>query len=355
MGSEERLDVVIVGAGFAGLYALHRLRAEGKKVLVFEAGDDVGGTWYWNRYPGARCDAESLAYSFSFDEALEQEWEWSERYATQPEILRYAQHVSERFDLRRDIRFSTRVTQAHFDEPANVWRVLTEQGDAFSAPICIMATGCLSVPLVPDIPGLDDFAGRRLQASLWPHEPTTFEGERVAVIGTGSSAIQAIPIIAETAEHLTVLQRTPNFSVPAANGPLDPDFVAGVKSNYREHRRYHKLGLSSGFGDLEVQPRERTPVAETAAVLSDEAFDAACEERWQRGWCVFYGRGHGCHDEPGVERATRRFCTSKNQVDRQRSADGEVAVSHVSPDRHKTHLCGHRLLRNVQPRERPTG
>ncbi len=282
-----QFDAIVVGAGFAGLYMLHRLRRSGRTARVYEAASDVGGTWYWNRYPGARCDAESLAYSYSFSPELEKEWSWSERYATQPEILKYAQHVADRFDLKRDIRFERQVEAAHYDEADRKWKVSTDEGDTASAPILIMATGCLSVPLVPDIPGLDDFAGRRFQASLWPHEGVDFSGERVGVIGTGSSAIQAIPQLAEQAAHLTVFQRTPNFSVPAHNCPLDPEFQAGFKANYPEHRRLHRLGLGSGFGDLQVEPREFGPAVESALSLSDEEFDAVCEGLWQKGGAIF--------------------------------------------------------------------
>ena len=280
-------DALIVGAGFAGLYMLHRLRQAGKRVRIYEAGDDVGGTWYWNRYPGARCDAESLAYSYSFSRELEAEWSWSERYATQPEILRYAQHVADRFALREDIAFQRRVDAAYYDEGADVWRVTTDVGDSARAPVLVMATGCLSVPLVPDIPGLDDFEGTRYQASQWPHEGVDFSGQRVGVIGTGSSAIQAVPVIAEQARHLTVFQRTPNFSVPAHNRPLDAAFVEAFKSNYPEHRRLHRLGLASGFGDLEVEPREFVPPLESALEASPEAFDAILEEGWAVGGAVF--------------------------------------------------------------------
>lgn len=282
-------DALVVGAGFAGLYMLHRLRGMGMQVRVYEAGDNVGGTWYWNRYPGARCDAESLAYSYSFSPELEQEWEWSERYASQPEILRYCEHVADRFDLRKDIRFERRVNQAHYDAATKRWHLRTEQGDSAVAPICIMATGCLSVPQLPDIDGLDDFERERYQASHWPKAGVDFTGKRVGVIGTGSSAIQAIPVMAEQAVELTVLQRSPNFSVPAQNGPLDPEFVEAFKGNYRDHRHYHQRGMSSGFGDLEVVPRERAPMAESALPLSKHQIAEICDTYWETGGARFMG------------------------------------------------------------------
>ncbi len=280
-------DAIVVGAGFAGLYMLYRLRGLGLRTRVYEAGDSVGGTWYWNRYPGARCDAESLAYSYSFSTGLEQEWKWTERYATQPEILRYIEHVADRLSLWRDIRFERRVTAAHYDEAANLWHVATDKGDDASARICIAATGCLSVPLVPDIPGLDAFAGNRYQASLWPHEGVDFSGQRVGIIGTGSSAIQAIPVIAEQARHLTAFQRTSNFSVPAQNAPLDPDFVREFKTRYREHRHFQKRGKTSGFGDIDVVPRAIEPAAESALFLTDEELAKICDEYWNAGGAHF--------------------------------------------------------------------
>jgi cyclohexanone monooxygenase len=287
--SDNKVDVVIVGAGFAGMYLLYRLRQLGMTAQVLEMGDNVGGTWYWNRYPGARCDAESLAYSYSFSPELEQEWEWTERYATQPEILQYAEHVAERFDLKRDILFNQKVTSAVYDQGHNEWHVLTEQGHEARGHFCVMATGCLSVPQLPAIEGVEDFQGPRYQASLWPHEGVDFSGQTVGIIGTGSSGIQAIPVIAEQAKHLYVFQRTPNYSVPAANVPLDDEWVEQFKQHYRDHRRFHKLGLSSGFGDLEIEPVERTPAAETAAGLSDEEVNRILEERWQRGGAFFLG------------------------------------------------------------------
>jgi len=285
----ERTDAVVVGAGFAGLYMTYRLRELGLDVVGFEAGDDVGGTWYWNRYPGARCDAESLAYSYSFSPELEQDWQWSERYATQPEILSYIRHVAERFDLRRQFRFSRRVTAASFDEHAAIWRVETDAGERVTARFCIMATGCLSIPQVPDIPGLDDFRGERYQASLWPREPVIFDGKRIGVIGTGSSAIQAVPVIARTAGELTVFQRTPNFSVPARNEPLDPEFVAEFKRHYREHRRLAREGKISGFGGLETVPREQGPAVDSGAEASDADLQAILERYWRSGGARFIG------------------------------------------------------------------
>jgi len=280
-------DAIIVGAGFAGMHMLHQLRQMGLTARIYETADDVGGTWYWNRYPGARCDAESVAYSYSWDEDLEQEWEWTERYSTQPEILRYAIHVSERFDLRKDIRFERRVTAIHYNEGANRWDVATDQGDSASAHYIIMATGCLSVPAVPDIAGLDDYKGNRYQASQWPHEEVDFTGQHVGVIGTGSSAIQAIPVMARQAAQLTVFQRTPNFSVPAQNRPLDDDWVAGFKKNYRGHRHNQKYGLNSGFGDLKVELGETVPLADAANEISEEELLAGMEARWQQGGATF--------------------------------------------------------------------
>ena len=221
-------DAVIIGAGFGGMYMLHRLRQKGFGARVIEAGKGVGGTWYWNRYPGARCDVESVQYSYQFSSELEQEWEWTERYATQPEILRYANHVADRFDLRRDIQFETRVASAVFDETADVWRIETDKGDRLAARFVITAMGCLSSPNTPKIDGLADFGGPTYHTGNWPHEGVDFTGKTVGVIGTGSSAIQSIPIMAQQARHLTVFQRTANYTVPAHNKPLDPAYVAKV-------------------------------------------------------------------------------------------------------------------------------
>jgi cation diffusion facilitator CzcD-associated flavoprotein CzcO len=229
-------DVIVVGAGFAGLYALHALRERGFRVIVLERGDGVGGTWFWNRYPGARCDVESMYYSYSFSTELEQEWTWSEKYATQPEILAYLEHVADRFDLRPDIRLRSDVVSADFESQDSTWTVRTGDGQAFVAPYLVMATGNLSNGRTPALPGLASFEGTVIHTGDWPHEGHDFAGQRVAVIGTGSSGIQAIPEIAREADHVVVLQRTPSFSIPARNAPLSPEVIADVKSRYPEIR-----------------------------------------------------------------------------------------------------------------------
>lgn len=249
----KKFDAIVVGAGFAGLYMLHRLRRLGLEARVLEAGTGIGGTWFWNRYPGARCDIESMEYSYQFSEELQQEWEWSERYATQPEILTYINHVADRFDLRSDIQLNTRVAQANFDEGSNRWQVQTTEGEAFDSKYLVMATGCLSSANVPDFAGLDDFEGDWYHTGRWPHEPIDFTGQRVGVIGTGSSAIQSIPIIAAQADSLTVFQRSPNFSIPARNQPLDPDYVHEIKSNYRTFREANRqTAFHANFGYNEL-------------------------------------------------------------------------------------------------------
>jgi cation diffusion facilitator CzcD-associated flavoprotein CzcO len=274
------LDAVIVGAGFAGLYMLHRLRSLGFRALVLEAGGGVGGTWYWNRYPGARCDVESMEYSYQFSDDLQQEWIWTERYAAQPEILRYAEHVTDRFDLRRDIRFDTRVAAARFDEALSHWVIETAGGDRLSAAFCIMATGCLSSANTPAFPGGDRFAGERYHTARWPHEPVSFGGKRIGIIGTGSSAIQSIPLIAEEAKHLTVFQRTPNYTVPARNAPLDPEKQQRVKADYGALRRRAKTNRS-GI-DFFIDPR-------SALAVTAEERRREYEARWTAGGFHFLG------------------------------------------------------------------
>jgi cation diffusion facilitator CzcD-associated flavoprotein CzcO len=263
-------DVVIVGAGFAGMYMLHRLRGLGLSARVIERGSGVGGTWFWNRYPGARCDVESMDYSYSFSAELEQEWEWTERYPTQPEILRYLNHVADRFDLRRDIQFNTAVTHAHYDDDTNRWLVQLADGSQLSAHYCIMAAGCLSSVNRPDFAGLESFAGKWYHTAQWPPEGVDFSGQRVGCIGTGSTGIQAIPQIARQAEQLFVFQRTANFSLPAHNGPLAAETQRQVKASYPERRqqsRQSRVGLPvvpPQRGAMEVTAEERQHVYEAA-------------------------------------------------------------------------------------------
>jgi cyclohexanone monooxygenase len=273
-------DAVVVGAGFAGMYMLHRLRGLGFSARVFEAGGGVGGTWYWNRYPGARCDVESMQYSFSFSEELDQEWNWSEKYAPQPEILSYANHIADRFDLRRHIVFDTRVVKATFDEEASCWRIETDRGDRVSAKFCIMAVGCLSAPNRPAFEGLSDFRGPVYHTGQWPHEGVDFTGLKVGVIGTGSSAIQSIPIIAQQAATLTVFQRTATWSVPAWNEKLTPEYRRAVKADYpslRAKARARPTGFYFPFNTkpaLEAEPADR---------------EREYEEAWARGGLPFLG------------------------------------------------------------------
>jgi cation diffusion facilitator CzcD-associated flavoprotein CzcO/acetyl esterase/lipase len=272
--SSTDVDVVIVGAGFAGMYELVRMRRAGFSAVVLEAGDDVGGTWYWNRYPGARCDILSVDYSYSWDPELQEEWTWSERYAAQPEILRYAQFVADKHDLRRDMRFNTRVTSAVWDDDRERWTVHTDTGDDVDARFYVMATGCLSMPKVPDIAGTERFTGEVYFTSTWPHDGVDFTGKRVAVIGTGSSAVQSIPLIAAEADQLTVFQRTPNFSIPARNGPISDERMAAFRADpdaYREMARHSAAGV----------PRE-TPL-EGALMVSDEERTARYEAMWEAG------------------------------------------------------------------------
>ena len=274
------VDAVVVGAGVAGLYMLHRLRGAGLSVQVFERGGGVGGTWYWNRYPGARCDTDSVEYSYEFSNELQQEWRWSERFATQPEILRYLEHVADRFDLRRDIQFGTTVTEAAFDEAAGRWRIATDDGARMSATYFIMATGCLSAVNRPAFDGLDRFEGEWYHTGAWPHEEVSFAGKRVGIIGTGSSAIQSIPVIAAEAEHLTVFQRQPNYTIPAYNAPLDPAEYASIREHYGELRRRAKENPAACWWDLNPA---------TAEELSEDERQQELESRWELGGLAMYG------------------------------------------------------------------
>jgi cyclohexanone monooxygenase len=281
VGAAQKHDAIVIGAGFAGMYALHRLRDDlGLDVQVYERGDNVGGTWFWNRYPGARCDVESMDYSYSFSRELEQDWEWTERFPTQPEILRYLNHVADRFDLRRDIAFSTSVTGAVFDETTTSWTVTLDDGRQVTATYLVTAVGCLSASRIPDFEGLDSFEGDIYHTGQWPQEGVDFSGKRVAVIGTGSSGIQAIPMIAEEAAQLTVFQRTPSYSVPARNRLLTAEEQAAIKADYPNRRAQARL---SPTGVLTPAPMG------SALEIDPAAREAELHKRWAFGGGPFVG------------------------------------------------------------------
>jgi len=300
---EAAYDAVIVGAGFSGLYMLHRLRRLGLSARVLEAGSGVGGTWFWNRYPGARVDIESQEYCYSFSPELDAEWTFTERYASQPELLAYLNHVADRFDLRGDIQLETRVTAARFDEAANRWAVATDKGETITARWCVMATGCLSVPKEADVPGAADFKGPTWRTSSWPAEGVDFSGRRVGVIGAGSSAIQAIPQIAAQANQVYVFQRTPNFSVPAHNGPLDPAVAADWAAN---RARYRAEARETGFGIKAVNMQDR-PTHE--ASLEERV--AAYEDRWAYGGFSLLGAFNDLILDPEANRTAADFVRAK--------------------------------------------
>jgi len=279
--ADEPFDLIIVGAGFAGLYMLHRARGMGLRARVIEEASGVGGTWYFNRYPGARCDVESLEYCYSFDEDLQREWTWSERYSTQPEILRYLNHVADRFNLRTDITFDTRVESATFADADDIWHVRTDAGEELTTTFVVMATGCLSSANLPDITGRDDFAGEMYHTGRWPTTPVDFTGRRVGVIGTGSSGIQSIPEIARDASQLTVFMRSPQYATPARNGPMDEALVARVGEDYDSFRAANQLetgAFGSHYGGSDV----------SALAVTEQDFQAEMERRWERGGFEFY-------------------------------------------------------------------
>ena len=273
-------DVIVIGSGFGGMYMLHRLRSLGMSARAYEVADDVGGTWYWNRYPGARCDIESMQYSYSFSEGLEQEWSWSEKYASQPEILDYARHVADRFDLRRDIRFQTRVTTASFDEHGGRWVVETDRGDRVTGRYLVSAVGCLSAANLPAFAGMEDCRVPILHTGRWPHEGFDFTGLRVGVIGTGSSAIQSIPIIARDAEAVVVFQRTPNYAVPARNAPMNSDYERGIKANYADFRALARTRMPAFLFQYDKR---------SALELSPPERERHYEDYWRRGGLGFLG------------------------------------------------------------------
>ena len=276
----QSVDAVIVGAGYSGLYLLHRLRGLGFTTRVFERGGGVGGTWYWNRYPGARCDVESMQYSYSWDEDLQQEWSWPEKFSAQPDILGYFNHVADRFDLRKDIDFDTSVTAAHFDEDSQRWTIETDTGERVSAQFFIMATGCISTANMPDIGGLPDYQGNTYHTGHWPHEKVDFTGQRIAVIGTGSSGIQSIPILAAEAAHLTVFQRTPHYSVPSRNVPMTPEYERLWKDQYQARRAAMRYAGGGSYKESNDIP---------TFSVSEEERREIFEKRWTMGGFAFLG------------------------------------------------------------------
>jgi len=315
-------DAIIVGAGFAGMYMLHKLRGLGLSAKVLEAGEGVGGTWYWNRYPGARCDVESLEYQYGFSDEIQRGWTWSERYATQPEILRYQNYVADTLDLRCDMQFSTRVKSSTYDAPSGMWTVATDQGETLQARFCVMATGCLSSARVPDFEGLSDFKGDWYHTGDWPHEGVDFSGKRVGVIGTGSSGVQSIPLIAEQAKHMTVFQRTANFTLPAGNRNLTQAQIAKSKETLLEDRL---AARQTGGGIIAFEGNEAL-----FEEMSPEQLQEQFETRWEAGGFAFlascgdFMMSHDAND-PGVAYARARM---------RKVIDNEAIVDTLLPNDH---------------------
>ena len=274
------VDVVVVGAGFSGLYLLYRLRKAGFSTRVFERGGDVGGTWYWNRYPGARCDVESLQYSYSFDEQLQQDWHWPEKFSAQPDILAYANYVADRFNLKKDIEFNIEVKASWFDENLKTWKITTNTGEEINAQYFIMATGCISTTQIPNIKGLSDYVGNTFHTGDWPHEEVDFSGQSIAVIGTGSSGIQSIPVLAKQAKKLTVFQRTPNYSIPSQNEPMTKKYERSWKDVYSERRKEMRYSAHGSLKDLNDVP---------ALSVDEDQRQELYTKRWAIGGTGFLG------------------------------------------------------------------
>lgn len=282
---QRRFDVVIIGAGMSGLCMLHQARKAGLTAKLFEGGYDLGGTWFWNRYPGCRCDIESVEYSFSFEKELQKEWSWSERYAGQPEILRYMNWAADRLQLRSDMEFNTWIESATFNEETDTWTVKLHSGELVHSQFLVTATGCLSAPKDIDIAGAEDFAGETYYTYKWPHQEVDFSGKRIAVVGAGSSAIQSIPIIAKAASQLTVFMRTANFSVPLRNRPTDKAAEEAYKANYDEYRAMERETFG-GFVNVDGIPR--MPRTDSALAATDAERNEEFEYRYRSGGLCFY-------------------------------------------------------------------
>lgn len=303
-----RYDAIIIGAGFGGMCLLHKLREIGLRVRVFDSAGDVGGTWYWNRFPGATTDVESVEYSYSFSPEIQQEWKWSTRYAHQPELLRYAKYVAAKLNLYKDIQLDTRVRSATYDECRNEWAIETHHNERFAAKFCVMATGILSVPKNPEIKGIDLFQGEQFHTARWPFEPVSFKGKRVGIIGTGSTGIQCIPIIAQEAEHLYVFQRTPNFSIPLRNGPLPSAYEKSVKAKYDEWRQMERKS-NTGWVAVDFEPRE--PNRLSALEVTEEERRAEYELRWRSGGLCFYNSFKDLFLDKGANETVADFVRMK--------------------------------------------
>lgn len=278
MTDVRKTDVIVVGAGFGGMYAVYKFREIGYDVVGIEGGGDVGGVWYWNRYPGARCDLMSVDYSYGFSDEIQQEWSWSEQFAAQPEILEYANFVADKLELRKSYFFNTRVVSAVWDEAAQLWRVTTNKGDVLEAPFCIMATGPLSIPKDPDIPGIDRFKGQLLRAQIWPHEKIDFSGKRVGVIGTGSTGIQIVQTVGREAGELFVFQRTPSWTLPMRNHKLDENYIREMKTHYPAMRKLMKTNPTGGTRPVSTRPFFSLPPSQRREVM---------EHAWQDGGHTF--------------------------------------------------------------------
>ena len=317
----EQFDAIVIGAGVAGLYQLYRLRELGLSVRVYEAGTGVGGTWYWNRYPGARFDSESYTYGYSFSEELLQEWDWSEHFAGQPETERYLNHVADKFDLRRDIRFSTRVSAASYDEDRRCWQVQTDTGERARARFLITAIGVLSAPYIPDFAGRESFTGLSFHTAEWPKEPVDFSDKRVCVIGTGATAVQLITEVAKNVGHLTVFQRTPNYCAPLRNGPFNPETQQQIKANYAEIFKRCRETFAGFLHDFDTR---------SALAVSEEERLARYEELWaQPGFAKWLGNFGDTMSDLKANATMTEFCSNKI---RERVNDSAVAEKLVPKD-----------------------
>ena len=320
-GPSERYDAIIIGAGLSGMYQLHRLRELGLSVRVFEAGDGVGGTWYWNRYPGARFDSESWTYGYSFNEELLQEWDWSEHFSAQPETLRYCNFVADKLDLRRDMTFGSRVVAAAFDEAENSWEIELQGGRRARAHFLITAVGPLSTPVWPNIPGIDGFAGEAYHTGRWPHEPVSFDGKRVAVIGTGATGVQTITEVAKTVGQLTVFQRTPNYCAPLHNSPIDAETQRKIKASYKEI--FETCRNTFGCFIHEADPR-------SALEVSDEEREAFFEKLYgEPGFGIWMGNFRDLQINPAANATITAFMHRKI---RERVNDPRIAEMLIPRD-----------------------